>query len=576
MSITHIRALILWAAILAVAILSLTGATLSVRIGALTGVVLVAVGLWGLAARRRPERAEWSTPDSIATLPPVSYRKPVVLVCGEGQADLFGSRSSGEVMLRVTGQGCYISVPKVDRLPSIVSGLLAIRPDWRGQLSVMFVVMPQAHSEGGALAGQIRALCHQINVVRRRAIKLPMVLVSYLQVPCHEDAWFCWDAAQPASDVHQAGGSVSLAQWQRETAEAAKQPHRLQVVIELNGIVAWLDDTVMAHFAAHGRDRAEVPVACAVFIGPMTARQAPDNLWARWLRERVGVESVRQLPAAQVEPLPFPDCLLNVLPRHTGSTAIERACVIAIWMFAAAGMAALLNAASQNALLLRQVTDDLRRYASVVAASGRTDAQFSRQESALEVLHQDAQRLDTYYRQGQPLALGFGLYRGENLRRPLWQAIADHRPAPTALAAQSPLSVRLDSLSLFNTGSADLRTNATKVLIEALVNIKARSNRLIVITGHTDASGSTAHNLHLSRARAEAVRDWMQRMGGLADNCFAVRGAGASQPVARNDTEQGRSANRRVDIRLVPEDGACALAPAPDKELLSHPATLED
>lgn len=127
-----------------------------------------------------------------------------------------------------------------------------------------------------------------------------------------------------------------------------------------------------------------------------------------------------------------------------------------------------------------------------------------------------------------------------------------------------PAPVRLDSLLLFGPGSAELRPDSTKVLINALIDIKARPGWLIVISAHTDNSGDAERNLQLSHARASAVRDWMQRMGDIPTSCFAVQGFGANQPVANNDTETGRIENRRVDIRLVPETNACvvsALAP---------------
>lgn len=117
--------------------------------------------------------------------------------------------------------------------------------------------------------------------------------------------------------------------------------------------------------------------------------------------------------------------------------------------------------------------------------------------------------------------------------------------------------VRLQSLSLFDAGSAELKPGSTKVLIKALVDIKAQPGWLIVIAGHTDDTGNPEQNLKLSRARATAVRDWMQRMSDIADSCFAVKGFAASQPIVSNDTELGRVANRRVDIYLVPQSGAC-------------------
>ncbi len=121
----------------------------------------------------------------------------------------------------------------------------------------------------------------------------------------------------------------------------------------------------------------------------------------------------------------------------------------------------------------------------------------------------------------------------------------------------SAAPVQLDSLLLFDAGSAKLKAGSTKVLINALASIKARPDWLIVITGHSDGTGDAMQNLQLSRARASAVRDWMQGMGDLPEKCFAVRGAAATEPAASNESADGRAANRRVDIRLVPQIGAC-------------------
>ncbi|MFK7702306.1 OmpA family protein [Pseudomonas caspiana] len=120
-----------------------------------------------------------------------------------------------------------------------------------------------------------------------------------------------------------------------------------------------------------------------------------------------------------------------------------------------------------------------------------------------------------------------------------------------------PDAVRLDSLSLFDAGSSVLKPDSTKILINALVSIKAQPGWLIVIAGHTDSTGDVEQNIQISHARASAVRDWMQRMGGISANCFAVQGFGAREPIATNETDAGRATNRRVDIRLVPQAGAC-------------------
>ncbi|WP_154914312.1 OmpA family protein, partial [Pseudomonas fluorescens] len=277
--------------------------------------------------------------------------------------------------------------------------------------------------------------------------------------------------------------------------------------------------------------------------------------------------------------LPFPDPLLNLLPLHTRRSPVLWTSVVALWLFVAAAAVALASSAWQNNLLLRQVSDDLRRYTAMPPAERRDPSQFALRENAMAVLRQDAKRLDDNYRQGEPLALGLGLYRGEYLRLPLLATIARYRPlveAPAPALVKISTPVRLDSLSLFSAGSSQLKPDSTRVLINALVDIKAQPGWLIVIAGHTDLTGNPEKNLELSRARAASVRDWMQRMGDIPDSCFAVQGFGANQPVASNDTAVGRAANRRVDIRLVPAVGACERpAPGLDRFTLSHHAAFK-
>ncbi len=114
-------------------------------------------------------------------------------------------------------------------------------------------------------------------------------------------------------------------------------------------------------------------------------------------------------------------------------------------------------------------------------------------------------------------------------------------------------------MSLFDSGKSDLKTGSTKMLVNSLVGIKAKPGWLIVVSGHTDNTGNPKLNQTLSLKRAEAVRDWMRDTGDVTESCFAVQGYGESRPIATNDTPDGRSLNRRVEISLVPQANACQI-----------------
>lgn len=73
----------------------------------------------------------------------------------------------------------------------------------------------------------------------------------------------------------------------------------------------------------------------------------------------------------------------------------------------------------------------------------------------------------------------------------------------------------------------------------------------IDVYGHTDSTGSDSYNQALSERRAVAVADYLASRG-VQPARIGTRGFGKSQPVASNDTDAGRAANRRVEIKIVP------------------------
>lgn len=117
-------------------------------------------------------------------------------------------------------------------------------------------------------------------------------------------------------------------------------------------------------------------------------------------------------------------------------------------------------------------------------------------------------------------------------------------------SAQSSLDRTLGNRIVeFDSGSANLRQSSKPILREIAVEIGRLGDRTVEIVGHTDNEGSAGNNLILSRARAEAVKHYLTQLGLPASQLTTV-GIGSGQPVASNDSEDGRKRNRRIEFRI--------------------------
>ncbi len=101
----------------------------------------------------------------------------------------------------------------------------------------------------------------------------------------------------------------------------------------------------------------------------------------------------------------------------------------------------------------------------------------------------------------------------------------------------------------FRNGSAVLQPASRKILEQLAATLTACPGSVVVITGHTDSRGDAAANQRLSEARAEAVGNFLSKQG-LAPSRIKTRGAGEAEPIANNNTADGRARNRRIEMTL--------------------------
>lgn len=101
---------------------------------------------------------------------------------------------------------------------------------------------------------------------------------------------------------------------------------------------------------------------------------------------------------------------------------------------------------------------------------------------------------------------------------------------------------------LFDTDSDRIKPESAPVIKKVAEALQANASLKLLIEGYTDSSGDSAHNMDLSKRRAEAVKAVLVSQFGIDASRLTTAGLGASKPIASNDTPQGRVENRRVEF----------------------------
>ncbi|MCB0664384.1 MAG: OmpA family protein [Saprospiraceae bacterium] len=110
--------------------------------------------------------------------------------------------------------------------------------------------------------------------------------------------------------------------------------------------------------------------------------------------------------------------------------------------------------------------------------------------------------------------------------------------------------VTFDSGLLFDFDSDALRQSTRENLAQLATTLKKYDDTEVIIFGHTDSIGDTAYNRNLSERRADSVENYLTGLH-IDSQRLEPQGMGESDPLASNDTEEGRQLNRRVEVTIM-------------------------
>lgn len=129
------------------------------------------------------------------------------------------------------------------------------------------------------------------------------------------------------------------------------------------------------------------------------------------------------------------------------------------------------------------------------------------------------------------------------------QELSQEIAGATVTRVGEGIAVTFASGLLFDFNSAAVRPEAAQNLRALAANLQRHTDTDLLIVGHTDATGTDAYNMELSQRRAQAMADYLGTQG-VARSRLNVSGRGEMEPIAPNDTEEGRQQNRRVEVAI--------------------------
>ncbi|MCO6523562.1 MAG: OmpA family protein [Candidatus Schmidhempelia sp.] len=505
------------------------------------------------------------------------YRLPIILVTGNSANTFFpDDLTLAESNIVVSSDAIWIYVEESAALPIVFDSLISRWSDMLGRIGLFLAINPEQEDKQGLFIAKLHAFRQSwVDTCRIAKYRLPVYVSMHVglnNIQYNDNAplpvyWYQLINKQIYLSDNYVTPIDNWVNSNKITPQEREQ--RMHIRAMLTEVAQWFEQTVLTALA----DRKQPIMPCiptGKVILPLNNQHINNHLLELKLLERTSL--ILPNTKAIQEVISPPDRLVKLMPISYPFTPLTKMILGFIIITSFFLIGCLTASYFNNQKLIKTIQEDIHHF-DVIA-----DSNYDEKLVALNTIKADRQLLNDYFQKGEPLRLGFGLYRGQQLIEPLTQAISRYVPKPPEPpepekiiietikeVIKQPQIIRLDSISLFESGQSKLKAESYKFLINALADLKNQIKQnneggwLILITGHTDSTGQQNKNLQLSRERADVVRDWIIKNSDIPETCFATQGLGAKKPLMNNDSPENRAQNRRVEISLIPQPANCLL-----------------
>ncbi len=195
------------------------------------------------------------------------------------------------------------------------------------------------------------------------------------------------------------------------------------------------------------------------------------------------------------------------------------------------------------------------RVADLQQTIARSQADYDQARDHIVALDQEVERLQNELG-GESRArerLNQELARQQKQRERIQRMEALFAPGEAEVfRSQERLIIRLVGLT-FASGQASLTSEHDQILAKVRSALAEFPQAPVIVEGHTDSFGADLANLDLSKRRANALIEYLLSSGSVNATSVSAVGYGETQPVANNETQEGRRKNRRIDLVLYPQ-----------------------